>query len=176
MLAYVFWHRPREGTTTDDYIAAMSEFHASLTISPSVTFRLEQPPFEADHPDTWFEDWYPCTDWAGLGTLNERAVTGARKPPHDAVASLAADGHGAVMRCLAGDLHLHEATSAQWFGKPRDRDYETFNKDVRTRAGTHGAVWQRQMVLGPCKEYVVLGHEPSRIPWPAIATAPVRVA
>jgi hypothetical protein len=155
-LAYVFWHWP---ATTDGYEDAIRRFHAALQRPGTATFRLERAPFDTEQPP--YEDWYPVDDWAGIGELNDYAVSGARKQPHDAVAHASRKGAGAVFKRIGDGPPLHEVRFAAWsHERPQRLD----------------GVWQRQLVLGPAPEYAVLAGSPLDVPEGAILTAPVLVA
>jgi hypothetical protein len=156
-LAYVFWHWPaRPG---GDYEAAIQRFHDALRRPGTATFRLERAPFDAEAP--LYEDWYPVEDWAAIGELNDHAVTGERKGPHDAVAHASRKGAGAIFRPITDGPPLHEVRFAAW---------------SHTRPDGVDGVWQRQLVLGPAPEYAVLGGSPVDVPDGAILTAPALVA
>ncbi len=158
-LAYVFWHWPRDDF---GYAEATRRFHAALGRPGTATFRLARAPFEdAEAP---YEDWYPVEDWAAVGELNDFAVTGDRKPPHDAVAQRSRRGAGGIYRRIAGDLALRDVAFAAW--SPRRPSLED---------QTGVAVWQRQLVLGPAPEYAVLGLSPVPVGG-AVLTAPRLVA
>ncbi len=167
MLAYVFWHRPAPGTDTAAYEAGMRAFHAALGRLGSVTFAIDGTPWDGGPPA--YEDWYPVTDWADLGRLNEEAISGARRAPHDAVAFRAAWGAGGVWKEVRPGFALAGATHATWFAKPPRVP------DAEFVAGlpASGAVWQRQMVLGPAPEFVLLTAAPPaarEVPHGAVTT------
>jgi hypothetical protein len=154
MLAYVFWHRPAAETDPAEYEAGMRAFHAALGRPGSVTFAIDATPWDGGPPA--YEDWYPVADWADLGRLNEEAVSGARREPHDEVAFRAAWGAGGVWKAVRADLPLAQARHAAWFAKPPRLP----DADFVAGLPAGGAVWQRQMVLGPAPEYVLLSAEP----------------
>jgi len=153
MLAYVFWHRPATGTDAAAYETGMRAFHAALGRPGSVTFAIGATPWNGGAPA--YEDWYPVADWADLGRLNEEAVSGARREPHDAVAFRAAWGAGGVWKAVRPDLPLAHARHAAWFAKPPRVPDAEFVAGLPA-----GAIWQRQMVLGPAPEYVILSAGP----------------
>jgi hypothetical protein len=146
MLAYVFWHRPRPGTVAADYEDGLRTFHARLTV-PSGSFRLGALPF-ADG-EAGYEDWYLVEGWAELGELNAAAVSGARRPPHDAVARLAGVGWAGIYLLVRGEAR--PPSSTHWVSKPAEESYESFL--AATPAPT---VWQRQMTLGPAPEFCLV--------------------
>ena len=165
-LAYVFWHTPapaeRPGDPLPDhYEAAMQAFHSALARPGTATFRLERAPFQASPA---YEDWYPVADWADVGVLNDEAITGARKPPHDTVAALSRTGAGGIYRLLSPGLPLSETTFAAWLDERPAAIPET------------AALWQRQLVLGPAPEYAVLAGSPVAGLDDAVLTTPRFVA
>lgn len=137
-LAYVFWHRPVEGTDAGGYEAALRAFHAELAHAAPAGFSGSCSFARAPLP--WFdgyEDWYLVADWAALGTLNAAAVAARSLPAHDAVATRAAAGTGAVFALQAGAPDLGAVSGATWSDAPVDGD----------------ARWRRQLVLGPAPQY-----------------------
>lgn len=168
-LAYLFWHWPADDAARDEYEERMRAFHAALGLAGSRTFRLGRAPYHGA-PAEPYEDWYPVADWQALGELNRRAVTGPRKPAHDAAARLAADGAGGVYALLQGTADA-PVTQAYWLAKPAGASHEAFHEELGA-AAPDATVWQRQMVLGPAPEYAVLTTGPVTLPWPARATDP----
>lgn len=141
MLAYVFWHRPAAGQDAQRYESALRAFHASL-VTASLTYRLDPgaaPWLPGDGPA--YEDWYLVADWAALGTLNATAVDAEHKAPHDAVAHRSGPGAGTVLKHVDGAQDAR-ATAVRWSAEPPHPG--------------EGAVWQRQLVLGPQPEWCVL--------------------
>ena len=176
VLAYVFWHRPAAAVEAHAYEAALAAFHTALAANPpagfldSAAFRADTAPWlPGDGPA--YEDWYAVEDWAALGTLNAAAVSGARATPHDAVAHEAGAGAGGVYRRIAGDGL--GARAAAWLAKPDGEPRDAFHAAL---AATGGAVWMRQMVLGPAPEYVVRADEPVTLPWRVTRAELVAVA
>lgn len=146
MLAYVFWHRPRDGTGAPEYEEGLRAFHGRLEV-PSASFRIGGIPF--GDGGAGYEDWYLVDGWAELGELNQAAISGERRTPHDAVAGLAAEGWAAIYRLLHGEPEPPATT--RWVSKPADQSYEAFLAEV----GAH-TVWQRQMTLGPAPEFCLV--------------------
>jgi hypothetical protein len=149
VLAYVFWHRPRDGVEPALYEARLRSFHAALE-TPSAAFRVRELPFA---PGGGYEDWYLVEDWQALGTLNAAAIDERRRGPHDGVAELAAEGWGGVYAHLRGEAEPPAA--ARWLAKPAGLGYDEFLADL---PGT--SVWQRQLVLGPAPEFCVADGDP----------------
>lgn len=176
MLAYVFWHRPGGALETAAYEARLAAFHATLAEHPPEGFLGSAALLVGDAP--WlpgdgpaYEDWYGVEDWTALGRLNAAAVRGARAEPHDAVASQAGAGAGAVYGLVDGPPEL-AATRASWLPKPAGYDRAAFEAAL---AGPGRSVWMRQMVLGPSPEYVVRSGAPVVLPFEARAIAATRV-
>jgi hypothetical protein len=176
VLAYVFWHRPAAVVDANAYEAALAAFHITLAANPpagfvdSAALRTDTAPWlPGDGPA--YEDWYAVEGWEALGELNAGAVTGPRAAPHDAVAFEAGAGAGAVYRLLAGEGL--SARAAAWLPKPDGEPRDAFHAAL---AATGGAVWMRQMVLGPAPEYVVRSDEPVRLPWELTRAELVAVA
>ena len=142
-LAYVFWHWPGQ---PDGYVERMQAFHEALARPGSTTFALERAPWES-RDSAPYEDWYPVADWADVGVLNDQAISGARKAPHDVVAAMSRKGAGGIYRLIAGAVPLPDVTFAAWLHAP-----------PTPPAGA--ALWQRQLVLGPAPEYAVLAASP----------------
>ena len=153
MLAYTFWHWPREGAA--DYERHLVEFLLAL--------EAEKPPgylgaLSMRHgaaawlPGPAYLDWYRVAGFADLGTLNEGAVGGSRRAPHDAVAVMAAGGAGGVYELQQGPAEFVDAKVAHWFGKPAGMRYAELFGEL---AGVPGSLWMRQMVLGPSPEFVL---------------------
>ena len=85
--------------------------------------------------------------------LNDAAVSGRRRAPHDLAAAHAAAGAGGVYRLVSGEAASIRAPFAAWVTKPRGTSHEDFAREL---AGLGGAVWQRQLVLGPGSEFCLL--------------------
>jgi hypothetical protein len=145
VLAYVFWHRPREGVDRKQYEEALGSFHDSLE-NTSAAFRLDGLPFASQDG---YEDWYLVDDWAALGELNVAAVDANHRGRHDAAAGLAGEGWGGVYALVRGPAE--PPPTARWQPKPPSDPEVT--------------VWQRQMMLGPAPEYCVVdGAGTGRVP------------
>jgi hypothetical protein len=141
LLAYVFWHRPRPGVDASEYEEGLRALHARLDV-PSATFRVQELPFAAAGG---YEDWYLVDDWGRLGELNQAAVSGGPREPHDSVAALAGSGWGGIYALVRGDAV--PPASARWIDKPAGEDAERFVESLPATT-----VWRRQMVLGPAPE------------------------
>jgi hypothetical protein len=153
MLGYVLWHHPAAGVDATVYEEALRAFHSTLTGSAAFAFQ--------DVP--WFPvlsgylDWYTVADFAGLGALNEAAVSGACKEPHDHVASMAGAGFGGLYRLIAGAADWPRTNTGTWLRKPNGKKYAAFIEQAsRLVDPSSMGLWQRQMTLGPGPEFCLL--------------------
>src|SRR2546427_1828040 len=91
LLAYLFWHRPRPGTSRGRYEAKLASFQESLKahrpdgLVDALSFRLRARPWSRRR-SLGYEDWYLVRDFRSLGVLNEAAVASQSKRQHDDVA------------------------------------------------------------------------------------------
>jgi hypothetical protein len=122
-LAYVFWHRPAAGVERGDYEARLAGFHAALAASPPPGFAGS---CALRVGEDRYEDWYVVADWAALGTLTRRAVSGARRAPHDAAAARAGSGAAGVYAPL-GPADPPVQPHGAWLAKPAGLAYKTFH-------------------------------------------------
>jgi hypothetical protein len=103
-------------------------------------------------------------DFGALGALNEGAVSASRAAPHEAAAALARDGAGGVYRLRSGAA-LRTPTYAHWLAKPDGMPYsELFAQLAPVVDRARGALWMRQMVLGPAREFCVHAASPVSLP------------
>lgn len=168
MLAYVFWHWKRQDVASPDYEARQRGFHAALGAAPpagfvgSLSFAVAGAPWLAGAGG--YEDWYLVDDFAALGALNDAAVSASRVAPHDAAAAAAAGGAGGVYRLRQGTV-LPVPGHAHWFGKPEGLSYrELFARLLPVVEDADGALWGRQMVLGPAPEFCLQTAEAVSLP------------
>ena len=163
MLAYVFWHRPADGTDRDEYEDRQRAFHRAIAdaVRASATFRLERLPF-ADRDG--YEDWYLVEDWPDLGALNDEAVSGARRPVHDAAAAQAREGWAGVYKLIRGEPS--PPMTARWESKPLGASYDEY-----VAGQEEPTIWQRQLTLGPAGEFCLGSAHPSpgrAAVWPSL--------
>jgi hypothetical protein len=168
MLAYVFWHRPADDISDDEYHRPLVAFHEALR-------RGAPPGFHRSwvmHAEgvTWLsfetrvhEDWYLVDGSHALDPLNDAAVTGACRDPHDRVAQRAAGGAGGLYRLHSG--HAHPSAYAAWLTKPARTRYNEFYQRMQTwTAAEDVSLWRRQMVLGPTSEFCLTSPSPVSLP------------
>ena len=189
MLAYLFWHRPRENSAVAAYEQALVAFHRSLAHTPpvglcaSAVFRVAELPWlasaAAGELQATYEDWYIVEDYAALGVLNEAAVGRGHSTAHDQAARRFGAGRGGLYGLVEGDraeLDQHggligEASLAVWVARPpgskRRGLGELLGDGMDPR---HASLWRRQLVLGPAPEFCLLASElppgvaPTRLP------------
>ncbi len=170
MLAYLFWHWPRGDVGTEAYERILSGFHEKLAEATpegfrgSATFRVEGQTWVGPEPRA-YEDWYFLEGSFALDLLNEVAVSGERREPHDRAARAAAGGVGGLYRLKIGEHEAAGPRFATWLTKPPGTDYQDFYTGLEPwteRPGT--SLWRRQMVLGPAPEFCLLGSERYRLP------------
>ncbi len=136
MLAYLFWHRPLEGATAEDYEQALLAFHRSLAHSPpvglcgSACFRVGELPWlpgaaALGGGSPGYEDWYVVEDYAALGVLNEAAAGRGHRTSHDRAARRFGTGSGGLYALVEGERPpgrgaggLGEASLAVWVARP----------------------------------------------------------
>jgi hypothetical protein len=159
MLAYVFWHWPVATINAHDYTNRLVAFHQSLRshafsgFHSSHVFQIENVPW-GPSDQALYEDWYLVENFAALETLNNTAVTTANKAPHDQAAQYAADGKAGLYQLITGESDPARAHVACWFGKPAGMSYEACFSFVHPLVeASGGALWQRQMTLGPTPEF-----------------------
>ncbi len=170
MLAYVFWHWRQPQAAAADYESRQRAFHAALAAVPPGGFQrsfsvgLVGAPWVAAGGEA-YEDWYLVDDFAALGTLNEGAVSGSRAGAHDGAAALAAGGTGGLYRLRLGRA-LESPRFAHWFGKPSGTRYADFFATLEPLVERcRGALWMRQLTMGPAREFCL--HAAERVVLPA---------
>lgn len=181
MLAYIFWHWPRPGVASDDYVARQRAFHQALAshgptaLEASYIWRVTGAPWTP--VSVAYEDWYLLENSAGLDALNTAAVSDALRTAHDAAANLAAGGMAALYTPSGprvGMDPLLDGSLAQWFSKPEGMRYGALYQ----RLGPNIArVWSRMMVLGPTPEFLLVGDDIHALPleWKAQITRRERI-
>lgn len=165
MLAYVFRHWPKLTVSQPVYERALLDFHQQLGAASTV-FRIAHAPW-LPVGRTGYEDWYLLEDSAAIDPLNDAAVSGERKSPHDQAAAMAQTGIGSLYRLVQGTAELHAARFAFWFPKPKGMPYEDLyavTEPLTRRGGV--SLWRRQMVLGPPPEFGLLAPGAIQLPPP----------
>jgi len=171
VLAYVFWHRPRDGFAVEEYEQAAVAFHRSLARMPPVgtrataAYRVPEVPWLEG---SGYEDWYVLDDFAALGVLNEAAVGRGHRTPHDRVARHYRAGAGGLYALLEGDAPCPagtpgEAAPATWVARPPGSTERALGDLLGDGMDPERAsLWRRLLVLGPAPEYCLIAPEASR--------------
>jgi hypothetical protein len=169
LLAYVFRHWKQPEITAKDYESRQRAFHAALAAAPSSGFlgsfsvSLAHAPW-ASGGGAAYEDWYLVQDFGALGLLNETAVSTSRAAPHDAAAAVAAGGAGGLYGLRRGAA-WRRPQYAHWFEKPEGMPYsELFAQLAPVVDQVQGALWMRQMALGPAREFCLHAAAPVSMP------------
>jgi hypothetical protein len=173
MLAYIFWHIPASSTDRKDYERLLIDFHQTLAAHPppgfhtSFIFRTQNSPWIGNGAPA-YEDWYIIENSSSLDPLNDFAVSGPRKAPHDLVASLASSGAAGLYRLKSGSIEsMKHARHSLWFSKPAI-SYDAFFTQLRSQTESpQTTLWLRQMVLSAAPEFclrsAMLQHLPQNI-------------
>jgi len=171
MLAYVFWHWRRPTATAADYEAAQRRFHTALAEAPpagfvrSFSLAFQGAPWAADRGEA-YEDWYLLDGSAALDPLNAAAISASRQAPHDAAAALAAGGTAGLYSLRQGEP-LAAPAVLTWFAKPDSMSYRQLFTTLEPLTGrSGGALWCRQMTLGPSLEFCLHSRDPVVLPAP----------
>jgi hypothetical protein len=170
MFAYVFWHTLKPGLPAADYEQGLATFGKELLkcgcagLKGTGSFRISAVPW-LDGQDG-YEDWALVDGPGTLAALNVAAVSGAMAPLHGRVANMMGIGHGGLYDHLWGDLAPFSADAAQWLTRPRGIEFRPVLEAITRSAGQPVSVWRRFMVLGPGKEFLVLGRDPLRLQLP----------
>ena len=173
MLAYVFWHWRRPDVPAAPYEALQRRFHAALGAAPppgflrSRSLAITGAPWAAGGNEA-YEDWYLVEGSAALDPLNVAAVSASRQAPHDAAAA-AADGGTAGLYLLRSGSAGEAPRTATWFAKPAGQSYAALFALLEPLVRAEGgALWGRQMVLGPTPEFCLHTARPVALPAPLV--------
>ena len=170
-LAYVFWHWPRTGIRNDAYEAKLGSFldtlnsHKPPGLVEAMSFRVESLPWAAASQNGLYEDWYIVEGFSALEALNDAAVSGQTRAPHDSIASDYMKGAGGILKRIGGDLPVREARYSTWIEKPMGPSYQSYYEELAKLTGNRRTdLWRRQMVLGPSPQFCVHSEEPLQLP------------
>jgi hypothetical protein len=113
----------------------------------------------------FYEDWYVVKDFASLGAINDRAVSGSAGRAHDSIVKDFMNGTGSVFRLVGGGLPLRESHLATWTEKPIGPSYESYYEELANiTTGSRTDLWRRQLALGPSQQFCIHSVEPLQIP------------
>ncbi|MGD0638273.1 MAG: hypothetical protein ABSA72_09590 [Nitrososphaerales archaeon] len=164
-LAYVFWHWPRPEVPADAYEAKIRSFLGSLnSAKPSgfiegSSFRVDGLPW-GPQGRSLYEDWYVVENFTALEALNEAAIGGGSRDPHDSIAKDYMKGAGAIFKTISGSLKLRDSRYVTWIEKPIGPSYRAYYDELAKAVGDRRTdLWRRQMVLGPSPQFCVHSEE-----------------
>ncbi len=171
MRAYIFWHRPYEDVAGAAYEGALAAFHESLAAAPAPGFlgsaahRISATPWLGDRGG--YEDWNLVeASWA-LDPLNQFAVSGPMRAVHSQIAGLMDVGYGGLYNLVLGDGRSADRSRVCWLTRPRGvADHGAVLEKICNGAGEGTSCWRRQMVLGPGREFAVVGGADLRLDLP----------
>jgi hypothetical protein len=176
VLAYTFWHWPKPSIARVEYEARVARFHRVLAAHPSSGFvrsyalAIEGAPW-ANGGAPAYDDWYLVDGSAALDPLNEAAITAQRQFPHDEAAAAAAGGIAGLYRMRRGKATT-PPSRASWFAKPTGMSYQDLLAVLYPLVDrTDGALWGRQMTLGPTPEFCLHTSTDADVPPPLTALA-----
>ena len=164
MFAYVFWHTLRPDRSVVEYEEGLAAFAEALPqcgcpgLWAAGSFRISSVPWLGDQAG--YEDWAMLEGPGVLEALNAAAVSGDMAPLHARVASAMDLGHGGLYYRLWGEFAPFSADAAQWLTRPRGIAFRPDLEDIARSACQPVSVWRRFMVLGPGREFLVLGRDP----------------
>lgn len=164
MFAYLFWHIPKPEIAAATYEADLAAFAQGLLgcgldgLRGAASFRTSPVPWLDNRAG--YEDWALVDAPGVLEKLNIAAVSGTMAALHGRVADAMEIGHGGLYYRLSGDVGPQDATAAQWLTRPRGIAFRPVMDEIVASAGQPVSVWRRFMVLGPGREFLILGPEP----------------
>src|SRR5271156_2477630 len=183
MLAYVFWHRPLDGSAVEAYERAQIAFHRSLAHAPpagfqsSAVFRVAGLPW-LEGPG--YEDWYFVEDYTALGVLNMAAVSHGHRTVHDEVAHRFGAGAGGLYGLIEGHPPVapgafDQESVAVWVGRSPGGQRRALGDLLGDGMDSqHASLWRRQLVFGPAPEFCLLAGDRTKLGLPA-GVAPTRL-
>ena len=167
MLAYVFWHQRASAVAREEYQEKLVAFHQILQerqpqgFVGSMVLEMAQLPWMNEGSEV-YKDWHIVENSAAFDLLDEAAVTGICREPHNQVARLAGNGTGGLYRLKGGTSDFSQLAGirfATWFNKPDGMSYNQLYELLYQRPDEQQDIlWQRQMTMGPALEFC-LHHE-----------------
>ena len=167
MLAYFFYHWKKPDVEAAEYEQRLRDFHDALKAAPpdgfttSWSVALSGRPW-ANNRGPSYEDWYIVRNSADLDPLNDAAISASRKIAHDRAASGTEGGSAGLYRVRLGEM-IPAPRFATWFSKPDGLPYAQLYERLTPVLSQGGALWQRQMALGP-GEFCLHSHAAVQFP------------
>lgn len=164
MLAYVFWHQRASNVAKEEYQERLVAFHQILQergiqgLKGSIVLEIPQLPWMREGSEV-YEDWYLVENSATLDLVDEAAVSGICREPHNQVARLAGYGTGGLYRLKSvatAPTTFTGIRSVTWFSKPASMSYaQLYSLLQAANIEQQDIFWQRQMTMGPALEFCV---------------------
>lgn len=161
MLAYLFWHARPDNISAAQYEKTLLHFGAALAdakvpgLLDNTSYSVGTTPWLGE---AGYEDWAWLDGFASLEALNEHAVTGPMKQPHDAIAQMTRHGgFGALYSLVAGEHRPLGDSKVIWLSRPRGIDWRRALRAIVDSADSDVTAWRRLMVLGPAPEFALVG-------------------
>lgn len=170
MLAYVFWHWHKPQMNSSGYQQYLKQFHQTLSAHKPEGFHYSRVLATQQFPwlertDETYEDWYIVENSAALDPLNDGAVGGVRREPHNQVARWTEGGTAGLYRLQFGDPRLPIVRFAYRFNKPAGMSYTALYDLLQPlEQQDAGSLWIRQMTLGPGPEFCLHASEEIVLP------------
>jgi hypothetical protein len=164
MFAYLFWHAPKTDVSTAAYESGLAAFAKGLLacgcagLQGAASFRISAVPWLDNR--NGYEDWALIDGPGVLESVNVAAVSSAMATLHGSVAEAMDIGHGGLYYRLSGDVAPQDAAGGSWLTRPRGINFRPVLQQITETAGQPVSVWRRFMVLGPGREFLVLGRDP----------------
>lgn len=169
MIAYVFWHQKMELVSSKTYESALITFHRSLYnfgvrgYIGSQTFKIEGA-YWMGATESGYEDWYLLEDSGVMDKINQAAISGSVKDPHNAAAHMATNLHAGLYVIKSPYPSFLNGKSATWFTKPKEMSLDQIINSHSDSNKRFGDLWMRQMVLGPTPEYCIVSENRIDLP------------
>jgi hypothetical protein len=158
-----------ELVSSKTYENALITFHRSLYnfgvkgYIGSQTFKIEGA-YWMGASESGYEDWYLLKDSSVMDKLNQAAVSGSVKDPHNTAAHMATSLHAGLYVIKSPYPSFLSGKSAVWFTKPREMDLNQILSNYGNSNDNIGDLWMRLMVLGPTPEYCIVSENRIELP------------